>query len=285
MVLDCGSCGHRQLHPPYYTLEHYHQDDQVNFVVHDYGTPMERIIEHSWIDAKKRVLRFADKGVELKSIEHPKIIDIGGGYGFFGSEMMKYLPGSEMIVLEPSGVRIEKGKHYLQEQGNPVPTFIQGLLDEEFVKSNSGKYDIVTIWHVLEHVPNPSELLVNAVRLAKHETGMVFVECPNAEDELIQLSSAFRDRSFMIEHISYFDKRTFERLAFLSAPNSTCNVYGYQRYGIFNYMNWIYKNEPLGNNPDMLECEGRWWLEKNWKINREASFTSDTLFMVIKLGI
>jgi DNA-directed RNA polymerase subunit RPC12/RpoP len=44
-VVSCPSCSHIQLHPPLYSLQHYNQDDQVNFVIHDYGTPLERIIE------------------------------------------------------------------------------------------------------------------------------------------------------------------------------------------------------------------------------------------------
>jgi 2-polyprenyl-3-methyl-5-hydroxy-6-metoxy-1,4-benzoquinol methylase/DNA-directed RNA polymerase subunit RPC12/RpoP len=286
-VVACSNCGHKQLFPPLYSLQYYNQDNQVNFVVHDYGTPMERLIEHSWTDAARRVLRFAEKGIHIekkyKSSGNARILDVGGGYGFFGSEMKNSFPDSEVVVLEPSAMRIEKGQQYLNQENKPTPIFINGLLDNDFVNQNSGKFDIVTLWHVLEHVPDPIELLSNAVKIANPKGGIVCIELPNADDELIQFSSAFKNRSFMIEHISYFDKRTLDRLAFLVAPTAKCNVYGYQRYGVFNYMNWIFKNEPLGNNPDILEGEGRWWLEKIWKITRESANTSDTLFMTIEL--
>jgi len=286
-VVSCPNCSHFQLFPPLYSLQHYNQDDQVNFVVHDYGTPLERIIEHSWLDALRRVKRFSEKGIEINRLKKPEqkasLIDVGGGYGFFGAEVKKAFADMEVLVLEPSLMRIEKGKEYLIKEEKPLPSFIHGLLDEEFVRNNAGKYDVVTLWHVLEHVPDPIELLSNAVKIANKEHGIVCVEVPNADDELVKLSSAFRDRSFMIEHISYFDKKTLERLSFLAAPDAVCKVYGYQRYGIFNYFNWIYKNAPLGNNPDMLEEDGRWWLEKNWKTTRESALTSDTLFMTIQL--
>jgi hypothetical protein len=146
-------------------------------------------------------------------------------------------------------------------------------------RKNEGKYDIVTLWHVLETCfPIPSELLSNAVKIANKNHGIVCIEVPNADDELMKLSTAFKDRNYMIEHISYFDKKTLERLSYQVAPNSKCNVYGYQRYGIFNYFNWIHANAPLGSNPDLLEGEGRWWLEKTWKTARESMLSSDTLF-------
>lgn len=284
-VVSCSNCGHNQLFPPLYSLQYYNQDNQVNFVVHDYGTPMERLIEHSWIDAARRVSRFAEKEIYIDKIHsaQTKIIDIGGGYGFFGSEMKKAFPDAEVTVLEPSAMRVEKGKTYLNNANNATPIFNNGLLDDDFVDQNRGKYDLVSLWHVLEHVSDPIELLSNAIKIANPNGGYVCLEVPNADDELVKLSPAFRDRNFMIEHISYFDKKTLERLAFLVAPSANCTVYGYQRYGIFNYMNWIHKNEPLGNNPDLLEGQGRWWLEKNWKITRETSMTSDTLFVVIRL--
>lgn len=282
-VFACAQCGHIQLHPPLYSLQYYNQDDQVNFVVHDYGTPLERLIEHSWVDARRRVERFDEKGILLENSPQLKVIDVGGGYGFFGSEMKHAFPDAEVLVLEPSALRIEKGLEYLKNANKALPTFMEGLLDQDFVSNNEGKYDVVSLWHVLEHVPDPVQLLKDASRIAKKNGGIVCVELPNAGDELIKLSSAFKDRSFMIEHISYFDKNMLERVAHLAAPEGKCTVYGYQRYGIFNYFNWVYKNAPLGENPDLLEGNGRWWLEKVWKISRESAHTSDALFMVINL--
>src|SRR5690606_26485564 len=83
-VVSCPNCSHFQLFPPLYSLQHYNQDDQVNFVVHDYGTPLERIIEHSWLDALRRVKRFSEKGIEINRLKKPEqkasLIDVGGGY-------------------------------------------------------------------------------------------------------------------------------------------------------------------------------------------------------------
>ena len=85
-VVRCASCGHYQLSPPNYSIDHYKEDGQVNFVVHDNGTPIEKIVEHSWIEAARRVKRFAERGIALErrsSDRSLRVLDIGGGYGFF----------------------------------------------------------------------------------------------------------------------------------------------------------------------------------------------------------
>jgi 2-polyprenyl-3-methyl-5-hydroxy-6-metoxy-1,4-benzoquinol methylase len=286
-VVRCAACGHWQLAPPLYSIDHYKEDGQVNFVVHDYGTPIEKIVEHSWIEAVRRVKRFAERGISLerRAPDQPlRVLDIGGGYGFFASELKRQFPDIEVQVMEPSQKRAEMGRDYLTAQGqaHPLPDFVVEPLGEEFVAQHSGSYDIVTMWHVLEHVANPVEFLNWAARLAAPAGGVVCVEVPNAQDELMQLSSGFRDRNYMVEHISYFSRHTLETVARRAAPECKLELYGYQRYGIFNYFHWIHFNKPQGANPDLFEGHDRWWLEAAWRAAREQAMTSDALFMSIE---
>lgn len=285
-VVRCTVCGHCQLNPPNYSIDHYKEDGQVNFVVHDYGTPLEKVVEHSWIEATRRVNRFAERGIALdrQSTGRPlRVLDIGGGYGFFASELKRQYPSIDVQVMEPSGKRAEMGREYMATQGDarPVPEFVVEPLGEEFVALHRGSYDIVTLWHVLEHVSNPVEFLTWATELVSPVDGVVCVEVPNVHDELMQLSPAFRDRNYMMEHISYFSRHTLETVARQAAPESTVAVRGYQRYGIFNYFHWIHFNKPQGANPDMFQGQDRWWLEASWRAAREEAMTSDALFMSI----
>ena len=286
-VVRCAVCGHCQLNPPTYSIDHYKEDGQVNFVVHDYGTPIEKIVEHSWIEAARRVKRFAERGISLqsRSPDRPlRVLDIGGGYGFFASELKRQFPDIEVQVMEPSLKRAELGRGYLAARGqaHPLPGFVVEPLGEEFVEQHAGSYDIVTMWHVLEHVSNPVEFLHWATQLVTPASGVVCVEVPNVQDELMQLSTAFRDRNYMIEHISYFSRHTLQTTAQRAAPRAEVEVHGYQRYGIFNYFHWIHFNKPQGANPDLIEGPDRWWLEAGWRTAREAARTSDALFMVIR---
>ncbi len=118
-VVQCPSCGHIQLDPPAYSLNHYQQDKQVGFVIHDHGTPIEKLVEHSRIDARRRHARLAMRGVNLDAndnhgIDSPiRVLDIGGGYGFFGSELLRCNPEFAVDVLEPSETRVQAGKDFV----------------------------------------------------------------------------------------------------------------------------------------------------------------------------
>jgi 2-polyprenyl-3-methyl-5-hydroxy-6-metoxy-1,4-benzoquinol methylase len=286
-VVRCSVCGHYQLNPPSYSIDHYKEDGQVNFVVHDYGTPIEKIVEHSWIEATRRVHRFAERGIKLEPVvtgRPLRVLDIGGGYGFFASELKRLYPEIVVQVMEPSAKRAQMGREYMEAQGgvHPVPEFVVEPLGEAFVAQHRGSYDIVTLWHVLEHVTNPVEFLKWAADLVAPVGGVVCVEVPNVHDELMQLSPAFRDRNYMMEHISYFSRHTLETVARQAVPGSAVAVRGYQRYGIFNYFHWIHFNKPQGANPDLFQGQDRWWLEATWRAAREEAMTSDALFMSIR---
>ena len=285
-VVRCTMCGHYQLNPPNYSIDHYKEDRQINFVIHDYGTPLETIVKHSWIEADRRVQRFARKGISLarKSPDRPlRVLDVGGGYGFFASELKRQFPAIEVQVMEPSSKRAEVGRYYLKTRGNecPVPEFVVASLNETFVAQHRGSYDIVTMWHVLEHVAKPAIFLKWAAELVSPGDGMVCVEVPNIDDELMALSPGFRDRNYMIEHISYFSRQTLETIARKIKPDGKVEIHGYQRYGIFNYFHWIYFNKPQGANPDLFEGKDRWWLEEAWRAAREQAMTSDALFLIL----
>jgi 2-polyprenyl-3-methyl-5-hydroxy-6-metoxy-1,4-benzoquinol methylase len=285
-AVRCAACAHVQLSPSSYDLELYHEDGQVKFVVEHYGTPIETLFEHSAIEARRRAARFAQHGETLRRSGRDRIslLDVGGGYGFFASAMSALHPGVETRLLEPSRARVETGKRYFQERGDPgfpAPDCEVGLLDEAFVQRHRAQFDIVTLWHVLEHVDDPRALLRRAGEILRPGGGGLWVEVPNLEDELSGLSSAYRKRTFMREHVSYFSASILEEMALQLFPGASVEVHGYQRYGIFNYFHWIHFNAAQGASPDMFEKD-RWWLEENWRRTRESSRTSDALLMIIR---
>lgn len=286
-AVRCADCGHIQLDPPSYSLNHYQQDKQIGFVIHDYGTPIEKIVEHGRIEARRRRERLTEPGMldrpmnTTAGAEPYRVLDIGGGYGFFGSELLKQNLELEVDVLEPSEARAVSGRNYISEdKHSPLPNFIVSQLDEEFASTNRARYNLVTMWHVLEHVPNPINFLRLAFKLLPPE-GRLCIEVPNANDELARLSPGFRERSFMIEHISYFTAATLELTIERALPHSKKHITGYQRYGIFNYFHWIHFNKPQGASPDLFEGVDRWWLEASWRNAREQMLTSDALYAVI----
>lgn len=286
-AVQCLTCSHVQISPPGCDLEFYNDDGQVNFVIGHYGTPIETMFDHAAIEARRRVQRFAHYGEPLlRAGRSPvRLLDVGGGYGFFGSAMTRHHPSVETLVLEPSASRVETGRRHFAQRADPAfptPSFEVGVIDDDYVQRHGASYDVVTLWHVLEHVQDPLALIRDAGVLLRGG-GSLWIEVPNLEDELAELSPAYRERCFMREHISYFSAAVLERVARQIFPEASVEVAGYQRYGLFNYFHWIHFNAPQGAQPDIWERD-RWWLETTWRTTREALRKSDALLLIVRLG-
>ncbi len=95
-----------------------------------------------------------------------KILDIGQGTG----ELLKYFStkGWETIGVEPNDSAREFSK---KKYGLKV--FEESELDQ----FQSGSFDIITLWHVLEHVPDLNSRMKQIKRLLKKD-GCLFIAVP-----------------------------------------------------------------------------------------------------------
>ncbi|CAG7857085.1 hypothetical protein MCAMS1_01804 [biofilm metagenome] len=132
-----------------------------------------------------------------KWIEKPqKILDVGTGGGEF-AYLLQTL-GHEVSGIEPNKGYAEYSK---QEYGLSVQVgFIQDINqpDESF--------DLITIWHVLEHTENPYEVLTKLHSLLKPH-GILVVEVPTIEATCQSPKSTFHEA-----HIFNFNLDTLNKL-------------------------------------------------------------------------
>lgn len=92
----------------------------------------------------------------VKLIENGNYLDIGCGIGYFPL-VMKYL-GMNPYGVEPANFDQELSKNYSLNISN-------GTLEE--AKYPNEYFDVITLNHVLEHVPNPSETMDEIYRILK----------------------------------------------------------------------------------------------------------------------
>ncbi len=98
-----------------------------------------------------------------------RLFDIGCGYGFF-------LKVAEERGWEAVGVDLDpKGIAYAKERLQ-VNALLGDIRDIGFP---DGSFDLVTLWNVLDHTPDPLDLLLEVHRVLK-EDGRVFIRTPNA---------------------------------------------------------------------------------------------------------
>lgn len=119
------------------------------------------------------------------------------------------------------------------------------------------KYDVVTMFHVFEHLTKPMETLVDIYDVLD-ENGTLVVEVPHAKDALISKYKCkpFQKFTFWEEHLVL---HTTESLRTLLEKAGFRNVrfQNVQRYPLANHIFWLMEGKPGGQNVLNVKDEDR----------------------------
>ena len=126
-----------------------------------------------------------------------KLLDIGAGTGDF--LVVAKNDGWETTGIEPS----KKAKSIAINKG---VNFVDNLSD---LKNHS--FDVITMWHVLEHVPNLDEYIIELKRLLK-PTGTILIAVPNFKSFDAEYYGRFWAAFDVPRHIWHFSKTAIEKL-------------------------------------------------------------------------
>lgn len=129
--------------------------------------------------------------------EKGRILDIGAGTGDFLSCMQK--DGWEAVGIEPN----EKAKNSAVRKGVSFGSDLSELEDHSF--------DVITMWHVLEHVPNPDNQIIELKRLLKKE-GSLFVAVPNFNSYDAKHYEKYWAAFDVPRHLWHFSKTAIRKL-------------------------------------------------------------------------
>lgn len=155
-----------------------------------------------------------------------RILDFGSGNGEMIGALSEYF-----IVegLEPE----EQARTKCIVDGKKVSTSI-----EELTKS-SGKFDLVTLFHVVEHFYNPKIEFARILDLLK-PGGILIVETPNAEDALLTeyQNEAFSNFTYWSHHPMLHSKVSLSNLV-TTAGFGNIDAKTVQRYGLANHLYWM----------------------------------------------
>lgn len=126
-----------------------------------------------------------------------RILDIGAGVGDFLSVAKNN--GWETTGIEPS----DKAKSIAKSKG---VTFVENLSE---LPNNS--FDVITMWHVLEHVPNLEHQIAELKRLIKPD-GTVIIAVPNFNSFDANYYGHFWAAYDVPIHLWHFSKKAIEKL-------------------------------------------------------------------------
>ncbi len=160
MLVKCSACGFVYLWPKPETMETYYEDAGYQPHQEKSETFTDRL--YRWVRVwnlliKKRLIeKYNKKG---------KLLDYGCGTGAFLSHMLQ--SGWNVQGVEPS----EKARSIGIQNGLNLQTGIDQI---------SGSLDVITLWHVLEHIENAHEVIDN---LSKKLTpqGILVIAVPNRD--------------------------------------------------------------------------------------------------------
>jgi SAM-dependent methyltransferase len=163
-VYECVKCGHAWIHPQpsaeelshYYSASYEAYDEKHGAVAGD-----TEVIEKAWADG------------EFRHIPIPagkRVLDFGCGGGYFLNICRQLGATVEGIELSPHGAALTR------KQGISV---FQGTIEQFLAARGDQRFDVITSFHVLEHVPDPVATLEGLSSLLTSD-GTMTIAVPNA---------------------------------------------------------------------------------------------------------
>jgi len=165
-IKKCQQCGVYLLSPKISTeeMQKYYPEEYICYLeaIEDDPSVFSRL-------DRKIALNKRCKQINKRVDKPGKILDIGCATGIFLDGMKKL--GWEVAGIEPN----EKAADYARKRFN-IDVFT-GYLHEVNLRDES--FDVITLWDVLEHVPDPNEFINNVYKLLK-PGGLIIASLPNA---------------------------------------------------------------------------------------------------------
>ena len=179
-------------------------------------------------DGRRRATQFK------KILNKKDILDFGCGWGEFLKNIKNY--------KSLSGIELRK------ECINHIKLNIKKISITDDINYYKKKFDIITMFHVLEHIPYQ----VNILKILKSKLkkgGKIVIEVPHAEDFLILQNELkkFRDFTFWSEHLILHTCKSLKTVL-IKAGFKKINIQFYQRHNFSNHLGWFLKRKPDGHN-------------------------------------
>lgn len=140
-------------------------------------------------------------GTILKHMAPGRFLDYGGGLGRTG--LAAAALGFDVTLIEDSERAVANGRVHHPEihwiQGRDIPA-----------STPDTSFDAAALFHVLEHITEPREILRQLHRVLK-PGGLLVIEVPNWGSHLRRLQGV--DWLYVIDHhVNYFDRHSLTRL-------------------------------------------------------------------------
>lgn len=162
------------------------------------------------------------------------ILDFGTGNG-------QFLKIASAIARSVVGVELDaRASNFLNKEGIKCHRTLDDISRDE-------KFDIVFVFHVLEHLKDPIAFLIEIASKVR-SGGKIILEVPNADDALISVykSNAFSDFTYWSCHLMLFNDATLRKV--IEFAGLKCKeIRQVQRYPLSNHLFWLANEKPGGH--------------------------------------
>ncbi|MDB9530359.1 class I SAM-dependent methyltransferase [Nodularia spumigena CS-1038] len=156
----------------------------------------------------------------------------------FGCGSAGFLIRAKDLAHSVAGVEIERrmSKHW---EGK--------LLIHSELESAGGGYDLITAFHVIEHLKDPIKIIKDLLGMLK-DNGRLVIEVPSSDDVLLTLykCASFQKFTYWSQHLYLFNPRTLSELA-KQAGARIIAIKQFQRYPLSNHLYWLSNAKPGGH--------------------------------------
>jgi len=199
---------------------------------HDFIIPRDisYIVERVRCSEDDDERRFQTLKYDLAGI---RVLDFGCGNGNF-------LLKTKKIANEVIGIEMDE-RFYSTFEKAKLKVF------PDLKSASVQNMDIITMFHVLEHLPNPRNILTELRDILK-PGGKIIIEIPNSEDALSNLYKIKEYNTYMYWsfHLYYFNMQTLQTL--VKQVGLKMNyIKQIQRYPLSNHLCWLSESLPNGH--------------------------------------
>lgn len=164
------------------------------------------------------------------------LLEIGAGNASFLVYVHEMLPNLSAACVEPDS------------RTKPQRDKLSWLTQyQDFSAIGGDRFDVVCLFHVLEHVLDPLPFLQRCLTFLG-KGGRLIIEVPSLDDPLVSLYDlpTYLDFFFQKQHPYYYSPSSLSRMI-EALGNRVEEMIPHQRYGLENHLNWLRNGVPGGN--------------------------------------
>ncbi len=224
-VYECQNCHTKQLN---HIVDNDYENGFMNDKLGMSSDEIQKRLNECYVDDARRASMVKSWCLDKD------VLDFGCGFGGFLTNISPY-------SLSAAGVELGADERaYINAHGYEVRMDINEF-DREF--------DVITLFHVFEHLNNPLMWLERISSKLK-SGGVLFIEVPNADDALLSLyeCAPFADFTYWSAHLYLYTIKSLTEVINRNGSFVIEDAGQFQRYPLANHLYWLSQGKPGGQH-------------------------------------